>query len=411
MRDDAVRAAGARPDPDPTPPGPSSPTPSPCDPFDAGPLNRLRAALHWSPPPTGRSSVPRAFAVAAVAWVPLLVLCALQGHAMGPTRHESFLLDVPVHARYLLALPLLIASEPWCLPQLAAVIRHFHTGMLVAPADVPRWDALIASARRLLDHRGLEVVLAVVAYAATALLSGLAYPRSRSTWVAADGVLTLAGWWRAFVSQPLFLLCVCAWLWRVCVWTRLLWGISRLDLRLLPAHPDLSAGLRFVAVSLRAWGPVSLAFGAAVAGTLAGEIIDEGRRPQPHHATTIVLALIIALLLFAGPLMAFVGPLHRARVRGILQYGALAAAVGHRFEERWLRRVTDVDSTALAASDFSATADMFAVASNVRDINVVPVGLKDIITLVLATLIPFVPLVFLVMPLSAVIKRIAGVFF
>jgi hypothetical protein len=381
------------------------------DPFDAGPCPRLRAVLHVSPSLPGRAWL-RAVAVATVAWLPLPLLALLEGAHPSFSSRGSFLLDVPVHARYLVALPLLVAVEPWCLRQLAAIVGHFVRGGLIVDDELPRWNALRTSARRLLDGRGLEVVLAVGAFAG-AILVGYLYPRhGASAWMTygPGGARTAAGWWRTLVSQPLFLLVLSAWLWRVTVWARFLWGVSHLELRLVPAHPDQAGGLRFLAFSLRAFAPVAFAFGAVVAGTLAGEILAVAQPdPEIAHAPAVLAYVAVALVLFAGPLLAFVSPLHRARMAGTLEYGALATALGCRFEERWLPPGAAVDADALAAPDFSATTDLYSIAGNVRQMAVIPAGLTDLATLVVAAILPFIPLVFVVMPLSTLLKRIAGV--
>jgi hypothetical protein len=401
MRTHAARSAGPLSDTDPS---------SSDDPFDAGPCRRLRTALHLVPARAGHGW-RRAGAVAAVAWLPLLLLAAAQGAEPGSTTPGSFLPDLPVHARYLVALPLLVAAEPWCLGQLSGIVNHFVHGGLVVDADLPRWHALLASARRLLDGRGLEVVLAAGAFAGAILVGDLYRRSGASAWMThgADGPRTAAGWWRTLVSQPLFLLILSAWLWRVMVWARFLWGVSRLELRLVPAHPDLAAGLRFTALSLRAFAPVAFACGAVVAGTLAGRITGRGPAGEVAYVPAVLASGAVALILFAGPLFAFVGPLHRARVRGILEYGALAGALGGRFEERWLAPGAAVEADALDVNDFSATTDLFSVAGNVHQMGVIPAGVRDLVVLVVAAILPFAPLIFVVMPLSTLLKHIAGV--
>ena len=47
-----------------------------------------------------------------IIWLPLLVLSLLDGTALGNAVRIPFLLDIDVQAKYLLALPLLIAAEP-----------------------------------------------------------------------------------------------------------------------------------------------------------------------------------------------------------------------------------------------------------------------------------------------------------
>lgn len=387
-------------------------------PFDAGPYAGLRGAARL-PAPADGAAWRRALAGVAVAWAPLLLLSAAEGVALRPGRpRESFLLDVSAHARYLVALPLLLAAEPWCVPRLAAIARHFATAGLVRAADRARFRALLASARGMLRRRGVEVLLVAAAYAGTVALRGILYPRAVPTWVApeapaAPAALSLAGWWRALVSQPLFLLVAAAWLWRVAAWTRFLWGVSRLRLRLVPSHPDLAAGLRFVGGSLPAFAPAALALSAALAGTLAEEILFVRTPPRDlaHVGAAALGGAAVSLCVFAGPLLVFTGPLRRARTGGTLVYGALAARVGRRFARRWLRPGRARPGERFDESDFSATADLYAVVANVRQIGFVPAGVAEVAPLVAAALLPFVPIAFLVLPVDELLGRLAGLLF
>ena len=53
----------------------------------------------------------RVIVIALFAWLPLLVLSALEGQVLGGSAAVPFLLDVEVHVRFLVALPLLIIAE------------------------------------------------------------------------------------------------------------------------------------------------------------------------------------------------------------------------------------------------------------------------------------------------------------
>jgi hypothetical protein len=53
----------------------------------------------------------RVITIPLLAWLPLLVLSALEGQALGGNVAVPFLLDVEAHARFLVALPLLIVAE------------------------------------------------------------------------------------------------------------------------------------------------------------------------------------------------------------------------------------------------------------------------------------------------------------
>jgi hypothetical protein len=387
----------------------TSPTTSVADPFDAGPYARLQAALQLTRPGAPRV-VRRALVVAAVAWLPLLVLAAAQGLLLRANPRESLLLDIAAYSRFLVALPLLVVAESVCLPKLGLIARHFGDAGLVGDAERSRYDALIDSSRGLLDHRGMEVGLVLGALVTTLGLGSILYPPTVSTWAVplSDGVgaPSLAGWWRALVSQPLFLVFTFAWLWRTLVWGRFLWGISRLDLRLIPSHPDLSGGLRFVAVSLRAFSVVALALAVNMAGTV-GEMIVVDQRAPTEFQFLVAGLLAFVLLIFAGPLLLLARPLLRARIRGIFAYGELAGALGRRFETKWLSAGDAIDAEALSAPDFSATTDLFSVAANVRAMQVVPFDLKALLPLVLATLLPFVPLVFTFVSVDTVLSFVA----
>jgi hypothetical protein len=381
-----------------------------ANPFEAGPYARWEAALG-----IGRArGVRRAVIAGALAWLPLAALAATQGLLLRANPRESLLLDLTAYARYLLAVPLLIAAEDICLPLLGAIARQFVDAGLIAERQRARYEAVVASARRLLAHRGAELGLLVAAYAVTALTSPVLWGPSRSTWIApvANGerALSLAGWWSMLVSQPLFLLLVGAWLWRVVVWTRLLWHLSRLDLQLVPAHPDLSAGLYFTSTSLRAFSTVALPLSAAFAGAVAEAVLYGGWAPAQLEYAVPVICVALTFI-FAAPLSVFAAPLRRARLRGIFEYGKLAMMVGRLFEERWIRAGAPIDAGALSAQDFSATIDLYFIAGTVQQMRLVPLGFRSLTVLVAATLLPFVPVVLAVLPLRQLAELVRRMLF
>ena len=350
----------------------------------------------------------RAVLAALIAWLPLVALAAVQGLALGPDPRESLLLDVSIGSRYLLALPLLIAADAVCLPALGRILRHFRDSGLVAETSLPRFDALVQCTRQLVQSPGAELGLVALAYVGTLALGSVLYPETVSTWVVPirDGVgqVSLAGWWRALVSQPLFLVVQLAWLWRILLWARLLWGIAHMELRLVPSHPDLAGGLGFTVASLRAFMMVSLALAVSVAGTVAEGVLHRG---QPLQLFRIPVGGFVALMLvlFAGPLLFLAFPLLRAQPRGRLQYGALATAMGQEFERRWLQPGS-VNAESLVVQDFSATTDLYSIASNVYHMRIVPLDLRSLVPLALATVLPFVPVILIALPFKQVLELV-----
>jgi hypothetical protein len=391
--------------------------PAPLDtathPFDAGPIVRLQVALGLMRPPDESRIVRRAIIVTAVAWIPLVLLAAFQGLAIGPTPRESVLLDPSAYGRYLVGLPLLVLAERVVLQRLSKILRHFGSSGLIAEADQTAYIALIERTRRLIGHPSVDLALLLLAYVATLALTDRLYPAERSTWVApisADGsrALSYAGWWRMLVSQPLYVLFVGAWLWRLGVWTWLLSRLARLRLRIVPSHPDLAGGLRFTSTSIASFALLGLSIGAASAGNVAQSILVEGRDPK-EFLTQIVTLVVASEVLFAGPLLLLMPKLIRAGQDGAFTYDEVAKSLGKRFEGRWLSPRGPWDEDALSAPDFSATTDLYSIVANVRQMRYFPFDLRSIAFLAAATLAPFVPLVFAIVPLDEVLKMLSKV--
>lgn len=391
----------------------SAPAGTFADPFDAGPYARIQAALGLTGPSAKRVG-QRAVIAAAIAWLPLVVLAAAEGLMIRADPRESMLLDVATHVRYLISIPLFLIAEVSCLPRLARIAHHFGAAGLIPGSERPRYDALLTSSRRLLASRNAEVVIVVLAYVLTIAIGQVWYPATVSTWVVpippgAHSVslasMSLAGWWRTLVSQPLFVMLLMIWVWRLIVWALFLWRVARLDLRLIPAHPDLSGGLAFVSTSLRALQLVAFALAAPLAGSVASGLLYGGPSELPLR-NVAVLALAVVLTLCALPLLAFFRPLVRARATGIFAYGQLAAALGRRFEEKWIAPGSRVDPSALEVQDFSATTDLFSVVANVRTMRLLPLDLRTLTPLVVATLLPFLPVLFMMMPVEQVVTEL-----
>jgi hypothetical protein len=379
-------------------------------PFDAGPYDRF-------PPPLGAFRIDsavvrrRAILVVLVAWVPLLVLSAVEGRALAANAREAFLLDIPAYARYLIALPLLIVAERMALPKLGTIARHLLESGMVPAGEQPRYLALLEQCRRLLSSLVTTIVIFVVAYVLTVWLSERVYPSTISTWAApiteSGRQLSPAGWWRALVSQPLYVALMCLWIWRALVWAFFLNRVSRLDLKLVASHPDHVGGLQFVVWSPRAFALVALAVATAMAGNVGQRVLVDGASVLEFKATVAVVMGTI-LLLFVGPLLALRTPLRRLRAQAILSYGELAADLGQRFERRWVRKGGDVSDDALEVPDFSAVTDAYSIVANVGAIKLIPIDLRETALLVLVALVPFVPLLLVAIPVADVLKFAAN---
>ncbi len=380
--------------------------------FEGGPPNKLQAWLGLI-----RRNRPRLLLRAAlmvlVGWLPLAVLSFGHGDLLAHSGRSGFLADFAAHARYLLAAPLLVLAEAVCLPQLTAIAWQFLATGIVAESDYPRFQAAVASTRRLINSTAIEVIAVLAAYVLVGALFLAKPPGEFALWhgtvVGGHFVIYPAGWWLLLVSMPLLVVLELGWLWRLVLWTRFLWLMSRLGLRLIPAHPDHAAGLKFVDYSLRAFVPLGFILGVLAAGPMLDRVVHDGISPT-HFKFTILGVAVAVLAVFVLPLLVFSQLLVAERRRGIFLYGALAATMGREFEKKWFTAQQPLDQQALSASDFSATTDLYAVAANAYAMKAVPLELKDLALLGLATLVPFVPVLLLAVPLNVILSKVAGLF-
>ena len=89
---------------------------------------------------------------------------------------------------------------------------------------------------------------------------------------------------------------------------------------------------------------------------------------------------------------------------GALTYGELAADLGQRFESRWVKKGAEVSEDALEVPDFSAVTDAYSIVANVSSIRLVPIEPRETMILVLAALLPFVPLLLVTIPVADLLR-------
>jgi hypothetical protein len=196
----------------------------------------------------------RAILAVAIAWLPLAVLTLVRGDFMRADHANAFVLDIGCYTRYLVALPLLVLAEGLCAPRLTAIARQFSVAGLIAESDRPAYERAVASTGRLLRSRTAEVAAFILAYVLVASVVASKPEVAPPLWhgvIWGDRIVpTPAGWWGLLVSLPLLFLLLLGWLWRVGLWARFLWLMSRIELRLVPSHPDGAGGLGFLSTSL-----------------------------------------------------------------------------------------------------------------------------------------------------------------
>jgi hypothetical protein len=357
----------------------------------------------------------RVIVIALLAWLPLLVLSAADGHLLGGSVAVPFLLDVEVHIRYLVSLPLLIIAELVVHRRMRPLIQQFLERNLVPESAMARFEAAFASALRLRNSVLAELLLIAFVYAVGILVVWRHYiALDTATWYAtpsAEGSkLSLAGMWYGYVSLPVFQFLLLRWYFRLFVWTRFLWQVSRIELSLVPTHPDRVGGLGFLANTAYAFAVLTVAHGAMLAGTLANRILFVGATLTQFKAEiAVVVALMLCVTL--GPLLVFAPQLAQAKRKGLREYGTLAERYVREFDAKWLRGRAPADEPFVGSADIQSLADLGNSYEVVRTMRLAPITRDAVLRLTAATLVPIVPLLLTMMPLEELVKMLFGILF
>jgi hypothetical protein len=337
----------------------------------------------------------RVLVIGAVAWLPLPLLSALSGDALGGAATIPFFYDIEAHVRFLVVLPILIAAELIVHKRLRPVIRQFVQRRIVAAEDLPKFQQAIDRTLRLRDSVVAEVVLLGVVYTLGLWVWRTQVALETATWYAVpqgEGIqLTLAGYWYLFVSLPIFQFILARWYLRFGLWFWFLWQVAQLELRLIPIHPDRTAGLSFLGRSTNAFVPILVAHGAMVAGLLASQILYAG---QELAAFKVGIAGFVAFLLVVmlSPLTVFAPQLWRAKRRGLGEFGALASRYVREFEEKWVHGGAPAGEALIGSADLQSLADLGNSYAVVQEMRFVPFGFKDAARLAAAAAAPLLPL-------------------
>jgi hypothetical protein len=355
--------------------------------------------------------VRRVVVLSLVAWLPLLLLSILEGTALGGNVKMPFLLDADVQMRFLLALPILIAAELVVHRRMRVVVNQFTVRGLVPDSARAKFDAAITSALRLRNSAVAEILLLLTVY----LLGVLVIWRNHAalhmtSWygtAGADGKLrpSLAGWWFGCLSLPLVQFILIRWYFRIFIWARFLWQVSRIELNINPIHPDRSGGLGFLGNITFAFAPLLVAQGVLLAGVMANKIFYAGAR-LPDFKMELLAVVSTMILIVVAPTLVFIPRLASAKRAGLVEYGILAQRYVREFDQKWMRGGAGPDEQLIGSADIQSLADLGNSYEVVKGMKAVPITKEGLLQLVLLTLLPVAPLVLTMIPLSDLLDKL-----
>jgi hypothetical protein len=350
------------------------------------------------------NSVPLGLVLGGSLWLVLLLFSWIDDV------HDSLfsLSAIGVHVRLLVALPLLFVAETLVAPRVATFIETVVRSGVVPPRAQPALRADLASTRRLASSWWPELLCFLGALAMLLAGSHLHLHGSSAT-LGGEGasVSTLAGLWYGIVCLTVVRFALLRWLWRMMLWCRFLWRLSRLDLHLVPTHPDRQGGLGYLQVVHSQFMPVVAAISAIQAAGLAEEIA-RGTTPLEAVGPAIVLLAAVTAGLFLGPLLILAPRLRAARLAGLESYMELGSAYVNAFETKWIVPAAAPGEALVGSADLQSLADLQSSVGFVDEMRWIPVSLRLAILELAATLVPMTPLLLFKYPIAELADKLVG---
>jgi hypothetical protein len=357
----------------------------------------------------------RVLAAVLLTWVPLVLLSIAEGHAWGTGVTLPLLYDAELHVRLLVALPLMILAELAVHQRMRPVVGQFLDRGLIPDAARAQFDGAVVSAIRLRNSVAAEVLLIAFVYiVGVGFVWRTQVALDVSSWYGArmDGRLqpSLAGWWLGGVSLPVFQFLLLRWYFRLFIWARFLWHVSKIHLRFVPTHPDRAGGLGFLGAVAYAFTPVLLAQGAMLAGMIANQIFFAGAT-LPEFKLELIGTVALMVFTILGPLLVFGPQLEAAKRAGLREYGTLAQRYVREFDSKWLRGGAPEGEPLIGSADIQSLADLGNSYEVVRGMRFVPFTVQVVVQLAVTTLAPVVPLTLTMISLEQLLEQLLKVVF
>lgn len=355
-----------------------------------------------------------AFALAILAWSIPAVFIVLQSLINPEYSGWDYFEDPTVYSRYLVAILVMIATERMADNRVGLLMRQFGDAQILDGPNRSRFAAAVSRADRRSSSKVTELLLLVLAFFWSITTTRIASEVSVENWEAAvtEGggtVLSWAGDASAFTSNALFLFLVFRWFWRFFIWASLLRTTSRLELQVMPLHPDRCGGLGFLGIFPGIFSGLIFALSCVIAASFYKVISTVGDTEQLLWLAVTVWLLLVSTV-FLGPLLFFSRPLYMAREKAVLDYGRLAHGHHLEFHRKWITGHTH-GREIVGSADPSSLSDLNASVQTVHEMRIFPIDRQAMIQILISAGLPLLVMAALRMPVGDLLKLIMGVLF
>jgi len=347
----------------------------------------------------GNNTVRLGLAIGVGLWLVILVLGFMEGLA-----GQLFTLKfIGLDARLLVVIPLFFLCETWVTPKMTSFVRTIVKSGVVPSSALPDLNAEVARNNRLTNAWWPEAVFLLAAVALTVTRTALlTLGKSSDVNLARTG---LAAFVYYDVSLTVFRFLIFLGVWRLAQWGWFLWRVSRLNLHLIPGHPDRDGGLGSVQGVQEKFVPLVAAISVLECAAMA-EAISTGTFATANMYPWLTLVLLLDAVLFLGPLFVFIDKLEEGRSKGMGAYSSLAARYVTEFETKWTTGDPPADEQLLGTPDIQSLADLANGVRVVRTMRWVTIGPRLLSRLSFAALTPLAPLLLFQYPLADLATKV-----
>jgi hypothetical protein len=331
-------------------------------------------------------------------WLVILGLSIVQG----VTDRLFDMSVVAVQARLLLVIPLFFMCESWVGPRMTAFVDAIARTQVVPAAAAASLNAAVARTHRLTNAWWPEAVCLIAAIAVE--LAGSSLQRYGATGAYDPARTAVAAFVYFRVGMTLFRFLLFRGVWKLAIWGWFLWRVSRLDLRLIPGHPDKAGGLGSLEAVHERFTPLVVALSALESASLA-ESISTGTLAVTAIYPWLTMVLFVDAVLFLGPLLVFTDKLWAARTRGLARYSDIAARYVTEFEAKWTNGNVPDGAELLGTADIQSLADLNNAFTAVTAMRWITIGPRLLTMVTLAAIVPLVPLLFFRYPIAELAEK------
>lgn len=367
-------------------------------------LDRLQRAAHIIPRDGRDGVVRRMILYTLLAWLPLAAWAWANDRVFEASGGEPLLRHFGLHARFLVALPVLIFGERMAQGVMRRILPRFVSSGLISEEKVPAFAEVVAGMVRLRDSALPWVAIGGVILAAI-LIPQVSQQLKELDWAREGKGLGFGGWWYLCVSRPLMQIFLFGWLWRLVLVTVLLRRIVKLGLETVPTHPDGLAGLGFIESLPLGFLPMAFAMSCVLSGHAAHDVIYHGVHVASLRMQGIALG-VVALGLCLAPLMSFLPVLKQTKRKALAEYGDFTAWHERLVHRRWIEGRKEEPNAVLDAPELGPSADVYALFNAVRAMRAFPLSSRSLMSFALPIALPMLAVGAIEIPIAELLGKV-----